>query len=117
MNISTQHKNNTGAKIILACSLLGFIIALIDYFRPYGPIAHTGGTELVVATSFVIALLAYTLFHFKHLDAKWERRSIYIVMLLILLGSIFAAFLLESVALTILFIVSLIAWFIQAATR
>ena len=112
-----QHKFNLGAWLICFFCLVGFFISLYNFFLPDGPISHTGGVQLVMMTTITIAVLAVLLYLFRHLHARWERVSLYIIITILLLGSTFAAFLLESWSLLCVLVLAFISLIIQWVTR
>jgi hypothetical protein len=112
-----HHKSNLGAWLICFFSLVGFFTSIYNFFLPDGPISHTAGVQLMIITTIIIAVLAVLLYFFRHLHARWERVSIYIIITILLLGSIFAAFLLESWLLLAMLILAFISLIIQFLTR
>ena len=111
------HKRSTGIWIMASAFAMGFIISLINFFSPTSPIAHTGGVELVATTSFAMFILSLALHGFRHLPARWERISIYIILFILIAGSLFAALLLESWWLFTFLWVAFLGWLIQIFSR
>lgn len=103
-------------KFMFLFSMLGFIITLFDFFLPSSPIRYTAGAELVMLTTLIITLLSLVVHLFEQ-PAAWERISLSFLILALLLGTLFAAWLLESWILFVSMLAALISWFIQILSR
>lgn len=114
---SSMHKSSTGIWIMASAFAIGFIISLINFFSLTSPIAHTGGVELVATTTFAMFILSLLLYAFRHWHARWERVSIYIVLFILIAGSLFAALLLESWWLFAFLCVAFFGWLMQIFSR
>jgi hypothetical protein len=112
-------KNISILGIGLTCffSTIGFFLATFNFFSPMSNISHTGGAELVIITTLSITCLSVLVFFFRHFSARWERVSLYIILIAIMIGTLFATVMLESWALLIILIFASIGLFIQIVTR
>ena len=114
---STVHKSSTGIWIMAVAFAIGCLISLTNFFSASSPISYTGGVELVATTTFAMFILSLLLYAFRHFHARWERVSIYIILFILILGSLFAALLLESWWLFAFLILAFLGWIIQIIRR
>ncbi len=112
-----EHKKFHGNTLILIASIIAIIISCVNFFSSSSPIRHTGGAELVIITAICLLGLSLVMLNFRHLHKRWERVSVYIVMLILILGSMFAAWLLQSWWLLLMFTVMLLGWLLQLLTK
>ena len=82
-----------GAGLMLIAGLLGAVVALYDYFTPGTGIDHTGGVILVLASSGLIALAAWTVLS---ISPGAVTRILVFLIFLDILGTATAAWFLES---------------------
>ena len=110
-------KNFVGSWIITVFGIIGFIVSLYNYYAASSGIQHTAGAELVIITTLVIAVLSILTYALRKLHTRWQRVVLYIVTIGFLLGTIFAAYLLESTTLVVALLIAVIGWFIQILTK
>src|SRR5688572_19798178 len=115
--MQSLYKKNLGIGIMILFSSIAFIICLFNFFLPSSPISYSGGAELVIVTTFTIAILSLLLYYFRHANKRWERFCLYSLILGLLLGTAFAAWLLESILLFVVMLMVLVGWFIQLFTK
>ena len=85
-----------------------FISTLYNYFIPYGPVTHTLGALLVIATTFLLFILIFSLrFSIKFI------KLIKFFVFIIFVGSLFALFLLHSWISLILLVISFLVFIIS----
>jgi hypothetical protein len=94
----------------------GLIISLIAYTSRASGIDGTGGALLVILSSVAILLaaLALTMWDTRQ---NWWTGLLYFLLILGILGTAFAAYLLNSHLLLLAMAVSLIGWLIATAIR
>ena len=115
--MTIQYKRNHGAYLIGMSAAVAFVISLYNFFVLTSAIRHTGGAELAIASTLTILLMSACILVFRRLHAKWERAILYSILLLFILGSIFAAYLLETWTILGLLVISLVGWWIQVLTK
>lgn len=115
MTNKARHGTGIGAWLLVICSLAGLVLATIAAFNDGNGIAHTPGSYLVF---FTTALLVggSLLMAFARTARRWLRGTIALLVLLDLLGTAFAAYLLEAYWLAGLMVAGLVAWLIHLFT-
>ncbi|MHB0774888.1 hypothetical protein [Halomonas sp. WWR20] len=101
-----------GAWLLLVISIVGLIIAAINTFNEGNGIAYTPGTYLVLFTTAML-VVGSLLITFVRSMPRWLSGIIAFLLLLDLLGTGFAAYLLQSYILVAVMGVGLIAWLIH----
>jgi hypothetical protein len=96
---------------LAAAAALALILSLVDYFTPHGAIAGTLGA-LVVAASTALMLIAAVLLALGWVRG-WIGSTFNALILLDILGTGFAAYMLEEDALLGLMALALIAWLFE----
>ena len=112
--IRTERRERGGVVIALA-ALVGAAISIYKYFSEASGIAGTPGALLVIITSIALVLLGLTLA--RRLTNAAARRVIAGASLVLIIGTVFAAYLLESHALTVLMLVCLMGWLMHGLHR
>jgi quinoprotein glucose dehydrogenase len=109
--MASFQKNGAYAYLIVAvAAAVGFIAAIVDYFTTGSGIDGTGGALLVVGSSALIVMAAL-LMATRWLDrVGWLRTTLLVLLLLGILGTALAAYMLESPWLVAAMVVSLIGW-------
>jgi hypothetical protein len=102
-------KPNFGARIISGTGLLGTVVSLYNYFSPSSGISDTPGALLVVVTSAVLFLLGFAIGAPRSRGGGF-RRFLSGLCLFLILGTAFAAYLLESQILLVLMVVCWLGW-------
>jgi hypothetical protein len=101
---------SSGATFLVAGALAGAVVAVINYFMPDNGIAGTPGAALVVGSSLALALTGLPL-----------RRRAGVCMLLVaavlVAGTAFAAWLLESRLLVVAMAVAALGWMMLVLRR
>ncbi|MBK2124908.1 hypothetical protein [Fangia hongkongensis] len=110
-------KKMFGIVIMSIMSLIVFFLGLYDYLSIDSPINHTAGMRLVLISAVILFLLGVLCYLFRHLHARWERVVIYIISIILLLGVLFATYLLEAKILLVLSMIAIIGWLIQVLTK
>ena len=103
---------NHGARIISGTGILGAAVALYNYLSPASGIDDTGGALLVIVTSIILFGLGFTIGAPGRTGGL--RKFLSAACLILILGTAFAAFLLESWILLILMSVCAIGWLMHA---
>lgn len=101
-------RTDYAARVLFIAALAGVLVSLYKYFDPASGISGTPGALLVVITSAVIFLIGLSL-RKLHRRSAWRRLAMGVCLVLIA-GTAFAAYLLESTALLVWMIISLIGW-------
>ena len=101
-------RGGVGAVIALS-ALLGALISIYKYFSEASGIAQTPGALLVIITSVLIAILGWMLSR-PAAKSTALRRFLLAVSLILIVGTCFAAYLLESYALALLMLVCFFGW-------
>src|SRR5579862_5524069 len=111
------YQPNLGTGIMFLFSVIGCIISLFNFFLTSSPIRYTGGAELVILTTLTIAILSALAYFFRRAHARWERLVYHTFIMILLLGTLIASYLLESWLLLAVMLVVFVGWFIQVFTR
>lgn len=98
--------------VLAAGAAAGVCVALFDYFRPHNGIDGSWGALLVVASTGLVLLASFVL-SLGVRDPSWRRIVLSGAILLGLIGTVAAAYLLESVALIIAMAVAFVGWIIR----
>ncbi|MGH6611866.1 MAG: PQQ-binding-like beta-propeller repeat protein [Burkholderiaceae bacterium] len=106
--MTATRRQRYGARLILIAGLLGAAVSLYNYFSPDSGTRDTPGALLVVASSVLIVVTGFLL------SGGRARRTVLVACLLLVLGTAFAAYLLESQTLLVLMIIALIGWLLSA---
>jgi len=101
-----------GAHIIAATGLLGAIVSLVNYFAETSGIDGTGGALLVIITTLLILVLGWLLRRPHGASALLSA-----LCLILLLGTAFAAWLLNSPTLLALMAIGCVGWLLRAARK
>jgi hypothetical protein len=115
--VRIRQGRSLGIAIMLVFAIISFLISLYNFFIPYVPISYTSGAELVVVTTLTIAALSLLFYFILETSTSLERFCFLLFIICLLLGTLFAAYLLESHLLLIALFGVLIGWFIQVFTR
>jgi hypothetical protein len=95
-----------GAWLVAIAAAAGFVVSLIAYVTPHGPIAHSWGALLVlVSTGLIIAAL---LLIARTAPARWFHTVLEVLIVLDILGTGVCAYFLEAHLLLFLMAVALI---------
>ena len=108
-------RRDPSALTIAGAALLGALAALFKYLDAASGIAETPGALLVIITSMLIGGIGFILPQLRQRTAS--RRWLLGVCLVLIAGTAFAAYLLESNVLLVLMIVCLLAWGVIAFRR
>jgi hypothetical protein len=104
-----------GARLISLAAILGAAVSLYNYFEPLSGIAGTPGAILVIASTLI--LFALGLIMAVDLRSAAFRVFLAVSALLAVVGTAFAAYLLDSRVLLALMVVALLGWFIYLFRR
>lgn len=110
-------KKKLGIGIMFLFSFIGFILSLFNFFLPRSPIRYTGGAELVSLTTFLMTLLSLFIYLFRQDNHRWIRIGVNTFIILLLLGTLLATYLLENRLLFVSLLLVGLGWFIQVFTR
>ena len=99
-----------GTTVTAAAAFVGALVATYNYLSPASGIDGTGGALLVIVTSLVIAAPALLLGR-----AARGRKLLAGLCLVMLLGTAFAAWLLNSPALVALMTIAAVGWLLSVA--
>lgn len=110
-------KKNLGIGIMFLFSVIGFILSLFNFFLSSSPISYSGGAELVSLTTFLMTLLSMLIYFFRHDNHRWIRIGVNTLIILLVLGTLLASYLLESSLLLVSMLLVGLGWFIQMSTR
>lgn len=102
----------TGAHLLVAAGLLGAAVSIYNYFDPGSGINDTGGALLVIGSAALIGLLGWLLGR-----PRGTRWAAVVACAVLLLGTAFAAWLLNSPTLLALMALGAIGWFMQVFAR
>ncbi|MGN6517739.1 MAG: hypothetical protein ACTHLR_18075 [Rhizomicrobium sp.] len=97
-----------GARLIAVSAIIGFIICLVDYFTPHGPIAHQWGT-LIVLVSTALMIFASAWIAFGTLP-HWTHALFEVLIILDIVATGICAYFLEAPALRVFMVIALIGW-------
>ncbi len=104
-----------GSWLVLLAGLIGLGIALFNYLWSGNGIHGTGGALLVVASTVVMLLVAGALLRWATTAPRWLRGVLLILLLVDIVGTGFAAYLLEAWWLVVAMALALIGWVIHFA--
>jgi hypothetical protein len=107
------NRHTYGSWLIAVAAALGFILSLYRYLSVGDGVSFTAGALLVVVSSALI--LAASLLISLVAVPRWLGITLSVLLLLGLLGTAFAGWLLESYWLSALMIIGLVGWFIHLA--
>lgn len=110
-------KTSLGIGMMFLFSAIGFVLSLFNFFLPSSPIRYTGGAELVSLTTFIMILLSVLIYFFRRDHHRWIQIGLNTLMIVLLLGSLLAAYLLESSLLLVSMLLVGVGWFILVSTR
>lgn len=105
-----------GAWIMALAALAGLIVSILNYFNRDSGIAGEPGTILVIVSTAILLAAALVLTRAGGLPA-FLRWFLVIGCLVDILGTGFAAYLLESQALLLLMLPALVGWVLHAFGR
>lgn len=94
-----------------AAAVAGALVSIFNYFSPDSGIDGTGGALLVIATTLLIAIVALLLGR-----PGRGRPLLGGLCLILLLGTAFAAWLLNSPTLVALMAIAIVGWLLHATT-
>ncbi|WP_147272234.1 hypothetical protein [Phyllobacterium salinisoli] len=106
----------TSAGVIALGAAAGLIISLIAYTTRSSGINGTGGALLVIASSTAILLAALALVIWTSMRG-WLPGTLIFLLILGILGTAFAAYLLDSAWLLVAMAVCLVGWFLTVGAR
>lgn len=108
---SSRRGTAYGVWLLLASSLAGLLVAAINTFSEGNGIAYTPGTYLVLFSTSMLVLGSLLLFMPRM--PRWLDGLISALLLIGLLGTAFAAYLLMAYVLIAIMAVVLLAWLIH----
>jgi hypothetical protein len=97
-----------GAWLIAIAAAVGFVITLINYFTPHGPIAQTWGALLVLVSTALMLVAA--LWIACGALPRWLLVLFDILIVIDVLGTGFCAYMLETQMLLACMVIALIGW-------
>lgn len=98
-----------GGWLVMAGAAIALCIAVFDYFTASSHIDHSGGVLLVIG-AMVLLLAAALVVYPDRTGVAWLRGLLKVLIVLDILGSGFAAYMLESTALLVLMAIALIGY-------
>ena len=98
-----------GDRIMAACSAAGLAISIFDYLQPDGIGGSAGALLVIVSSALILAASAVR----GLLAARWLQITIRILLLLGVLGTGFAAYMLEAWLLLALMALAMIGWLVS----
>lgn len=101
-----------GARFISGAGILGAALSVYNYFSSSSGIQDTGGALLVILTSVILFGLGFSIGAPGRTDGL--RKLLSALCLILILGTAFAAFLLESWTLLLLMIIAAVGWLMHA---
>ncbi len=101
-----------GDFILAGGAAAGLCVALFNYFRPHNGIDGTWGALLVVASTALV-FAASLILVLVRLRPSWRRASIIGAILLGLIGTVAAAYFLESIVLIVMMALAFLGWVIR----
>ncbi|WP_201403325.1 hypothetical protein [Kaistia sp. 32K] len=104
-----------GAWIMALAALAGLIVSILNYFNRDSGIAGEPGTILVIVSTAILLVAAVILARAR--PGAFLRWFLVIGCLVDILGTGFAAYLLESQALLLLMLAALVGWILHVAGR
>ena len=111
-----KDKKRLGIGMLFLFSAIGLIVSLFNFFLPASPIRYTGGAELVSLTTLTMTLLSGLIYFFRHDHYRWIHVGVNMLMMVLLFGTLCAAYFLESRLLFIFILLAGCGWFIYVAT-
>ncbi|WP_404402191.1 hypothetical protein [Pelagibacterium halotolerans] len=96
--------------VIAFGAAVGLIVSIVNYFTPGNGISGTEGALLVIGSTLAI-LMAATVIWLLAGRLRWIGSILFVLILLGILGTALAGYLLESTWLPIMMAVCLIGWF------
>ena len=100
--------STNGARLIAIAAAVGFVICLVDYFTPHGPIAHQWGTLLVlISTALMLGASCWIAFGTM---PRWLLILFEVLIILDILGTGICAYFLEAPALLVFMVIALVGW-------
>jgi hypothetical protein len=106
-----QRRRDYGARIVSGAALLGAVVSVYNYFAPSSGISDTPGALLVVITSVLVFVLGFAIGALR--PGGGLRRFASGLCLVLILGTGFAAYLLESPTLLAAMVVCWLGWSVQ----
>lgn len=104
MAASGRHAGR-GTRVMVVAAVLGALVAVFNYYSPGSGIDGTGGALLVIGTTLLIAAIAVVL------GRRDRGRALLAgLCLILLLGTAFAAWLLNSPTLVALMAIATVGW-------
>jgi hypothetical protein len=101
-----------GNGLMVAGSVIGLLLSMLNYFYSGNGIHGTAGALLVIVTSALV-LIASLLTAFGVLKPHWLRIVADVLLVLGIVGTGFAGYMLEANWLVALMAVALIGWLVQ----
>ncbi len=101
-----------GDFILAGGAAAGLCVALFNYFRPHNGIDGTWGALLVVASTALVLAVSLMLALFGKMPS-WRRMAMSGAILLGLIGTVAAAYFLESIVLIVMMAVAFLGWVIR----
>jgi hypothetical protein len=98
--------------VVAAAALAGLIVAVLNYFGPHNGIDHTEGALLVVISTALMLVAAVLLYRLRPI-----RVLVDILIVLDIIGTGFAAYLLETYLLLALMVIALLGWLAHHGRR
>lgn len=98
-----------GSTLLIAAALLGIAVSAVNYVMPDNGIAGTPGALLVIVSTAALALVAYALRR-RLADGRGGGLLWHAIALILLAGTAFAAWLLETPVLVALMALGACAW-------
>ncbi len=109
MHADTGVVNRVGAWGLVVASLAGLAVSVFDYVTPSNGIAGSFGALLVVVTSVLLVAASLTV-AFALVGRRWVRVMIDMLLCLGILGTGFAAYMLEADVLLAMMMVAFVGW-------
>ena len=104
-----RNSQDWGGWLLIAAAVLGFLVALYDFFLAWG-ISYSIGSGIVVFSTAVMTVAALVIVLAR--PARWVRIVLGIGLVLDFLGTALAAYFLDSYLLTVLALVAGLGWLI-----
>jgi glucan phosphoethanolaminetransferase (alkaline phosphatase superfamily) len=101
-----RRRPDPGARVISAAAFLGAIVSVYNYLIESSGIAGTPGAMLVIVTSALLCLLGFAM------RARF-RRLVAILALVLIAGTAFAGWLLESPTLVVAMGLAFLGWLVH----
>jgi quinoprotein glucose dehydrogenase len=95
--------------LLVGSTLLGVVVALVNYFQPGNGISGTPGALLVIVSTVVLALVGFAL-HRRIAERRRGGVLLHGLAFVLLAGTVFAAWLLESHVLVVLVVLAALGW-------